>query len=41
MYKGFVRTAAVTPELKVGDVEYNCERIIEYLKRLRKDRLML
>lgn len=32
MKDGFIKTAAVTPEIRVADVEYNCCKICEHMK---------
>lgn len=34
---GFLRAAAAVPPLKVGDVNYNTERILEFTKRAARD----
>lgn len=33
MKDGFVKVAAITPEMKVADVDYNCEIICSYMKK--------
>ncbi len=32
MYDGFIRVAAATPDIRVADCDYNCERIIECIR---------
>ena len=34
---GFIKVAAITPEIKVADVEYNCESICSYMKRTEEE----
>ncbi|MCP1101299.1 NAD+ synthase (glutamine-hydrolyzing) [Aequitasia blattaphilus] len=38
MKHGFVKVASATPDLKVGDVEYNVSRIIENLSAIKKEK---
>ena len=33
MYNGFIKVAAMTPDILVGDVEYNTEQIISGMKK--------
>ena len=39
MKYGFVKTAAITPELKVADVDYNCEIIAAAMKEAAKKKV--
>ena len=32
MQHGFIKAAAITPELKVADIDYNCKMILKYMK---------
>ena len=38
MKHGFVKVAAMSPKVKVADVEYNAERICEKLDEARKEK---
>ena len=31
MKHGFIKAATITPELKVADVDFNCEKILTYM----------
>lgn len=33
MKHGFIKSAAVTPELRVADVAYNCKQICDYMEK--------
>lgn len=33
MKHGFVKVAAVTPEIRVADVDYNCKIICDYMDK--------
>lgn len=37
MKHGFIKTAAITPNLKVADTDYNCEVICEYMEASYKE----
>jgi len=39
MHNGFLRVAAVAPEVRVGDVGFNLDRIVEALGRLEKQKV--
>lgn len=38
MKDGFIKAAAITPELKVADVQFNCERICAYMQEAVRNR---
>ncbi|MBP5422527.1 MAG: NAD(+) synthase, partial [Paludibacteraceae bacterium] len=31
MKHGFIKAATITPELKVADVDFNCEKVLTYM----------
>lgn len=37
MRDGFIKVAAITPEIKVADVDYNCEKICSYMKKAEEE----
>ena len=41
MQHGFIKAAAITPELKVADIDYNCEVIIQYMKESEEKKVKI
>ena len=41
MQHGFIKAAAITPQLKVADVEYNCSVICDYMKEAAQKRIKI
>ena len=41
MQHGFIKAAAITPELKVADIDYNCKMIIKYMKESEEKKIKI
>ena len=38
MKDGFIRVAAVTPKIKVAEVDYNCDVICAFIERIAREK---